>query len=250
MFGKKLNSITVISSYKEFLEASNLDVYERLLLRFILDLAPLKDKEHDFTVITNYSNDYLAKMLGCSRERIRQAKESLQARGILLVDEKTWEEYNLPSGKRFKPQNTQDVRVTPRFVAYLLGEISTWIFNYCKEFFVKLLKRKAAKFPKVKNGSLWEEDDWVNASKVVAPDPKIAEADKIAAKEMRQNILRKLFGRCDVIIKPWTDSTTRLVHNLINTGFAITEVARLLKQQDYVRDIDSGIILVNKILSS
>jgi hypothetical protein len=258
MFGKKLNSITINKAYGRVLKTSNLDIYERSLLNLVLRNAPLKEGEHDYAVAQIYSNATLAKLVGCSKERIRQAKESLQARGILFVDEHTWEEYRTPNGKRIKPQTVQSIKATAEFIKYLIGDTISWIFDYCKDFFMKLKKRKEAKFPSKKyaevQGNLWTEDDWVNAEQKKIKAKELEEQDRIFERAFREQQRKKILiealqRKDEIILKPWTDAVTEIVKTLVRSGMAIVEVANLLTSQKYVPDVNAGLKLIEQKLS-
>jgi len=258
MFGKKLNSITINRAYGSLLKNSNLDIYERSLLNLVLRNAPLNDGEHNYSVTQTYSNATLAKLAGCSKERIRQAKESLHARGILFVDEHTWEEYRTPNGKRIKPQIVQSIKATTEFISYLIGDTISWIFDYCKDFFMKLKKRKEAKFPAKRyaevQGDLWTEDDWVNAEQKKIKAKELEEQDRIFLREFRERQRKKILiealqRKDEIILKPWTDSVTEIVKTLIRSGMTIVRVANLLTSQRYVPDVHTGLKLIEQKLS-
>lgn len=120
---------------------------EQALLAKLMQKFKMTSHGHDLTDAKDYSNQYFAQILNVSQETARKAKEKLHARGIILIDGQTWDQYQ-KEGRRRKTGHRQTIQLTPEFKNFVVSGLQglvKWTFNYCELFKKKLedLKHRA-----------------------------------------------------------------------------------------------------------
>lgn len=94
-----------------------------------------------------HSNKTIAAHIGYGKETIRRHKESLHARGILIIDQCTWDKYQV-AGRRRKTGHSQHICFSKEFREFLSNQSnwgleSPWKFQRCAGYEKKLSKLKS-----------------------------------------------------------------------------------------------------------
>lgn len=106
----------------------NLEDSELKLLSFLLENSPvIKGGGHDlFLAGKDWSNSHLGTILNMTQETARRAKESLHARGIILVDGLYYDEYFEEKNGvmvRLRTQFRQHVKFTDEFLNFVADNL-------------------------------------------------------------------------------------------------------------------------------
>ena len=113
-------------------------------------------KGHNLNSIYSQPLSYTAKIIGVRKETARRALESLHARGIVIIDQLTWDEMNDANGKRRSTGMVRDISLSEAFIATMkhfgegLLEMKSWCFDKVKGF-VKKQEGFRAKAKKAKD---------------------------------------------------------------------------------------------------
>lgn len=250
---------------------------EKLLLVKMIEKARLYRGEHDLTTWFEYSNGQFGNLLDRSGESVRLAKEGLQARGIITVDGMTWDQHQKENGGRKRTAYSQRVQLTPDFVSWFKTcvaqrrIISDNRWGYAEGYVIKkelskfksamaMLKFKANQvsqvlitmgescesvanklvpsatnflgtFTKTKNSKFNTEDQLLGTHYGL-------DSQKESLKEkLRNPLLANLSSYTQKKVKIWTDSTTRICKQLMDSGMTQVEVARAMIHQNYVNSM-------------
>jgi hypothetical protein len=251
---------------------------EKLLLVKIMEKARLYRGEHDLNTWLDYSNGQFGYLLDRSGESVRLAKEGLQARGIITVDGMTWDQHKKENGSRKRTAYSQRIQLTPDFVGWFKSCVSNrkiitdrqW--GYAEGYVIKkelsrfksamaMLRFKANQVSKLLI-TMGESCESV-ANKLVpsatnflgtftkTEDSKFntednnrigywlpsQEKESIESK-LRNPLLANLSSYTNKKVKIWTDATTRICKQLIDSGMTKIEVARAMIHQNYVNSIN------------
>lgn len=250
---------------------------EKLLLVKIVEKARLYRGEHDLTTYLEYSNCQFGSILDRSGESVRLAKEGLQARGIITVDGMTWDQHQKENGGRKRTAYSQRIQLTPDFVVWFkacVGQrriISDNRWGYVEGYVIKkelsrfksamaMLRFKANQVSQVliTMGESCEsvanklvpsatnflgtftktKDSKFNTENTIESCYGFHSQEKESIKSKFNNpLLANLSSYTHKKVKIWTDATTRICKQLIDSGMTQVEVARAMIHQNYVNSM-------------
>jgi hypothetical protein len=118
----------------------------QILIWFLRQLELQGKFGHNLDDEKFHSNATIAAQLGFSKETVRRHKESLHARGILMVDGTTWGAYQ-KNGYRRKTGRSQHIKLSIGFQKFLLdrgawSDERKWLFEKPAKFVKKEDQRK------------------------------------------------------------------------------------------------------------
>lgn len=143
----------------------NLTKCETDILKLMIEEIPcIKGGGHDISKTDKtWSNRWLSKMLGHKVELIRRAKEGLQARGIILIDGRYYDEHLVNKNGilvRLRTFHRQTIMLTQEFINFMVTRLTDRNidvdepFNYHPHYVDKVEKRKN---DERQNKRAWEE---------------------------------------------------------------------------------------------
>jgi hypothetical protein len=254
---------------------------EHKVLTKLIEKCRVGRNGHDLTTYFNFSNGQLGYLVGLCSETVRVAKEGLQARGIILIDGMSWDQYQVNvDGKlvRLRTPYSQRIEFTNEFVAWLKNCVANrkvpkdglWMysFDYLQKRDTSKFKAAVAKARFNANQlkkvliSMWnscedipkelvgfESNSFGSYSKTKEPNLNnkdiIGNANGYFPSQEKESIkskfnnqlLANLSSYTQKKVKIWTDATTRICKQLMDSGMTQVEVARAMIHQNYVNSL-------------
>lgn len=251
---------------------------ELKLLDLILEESKLGKNGHNLKTFHDWANGSIGYLINRSKESVRIAKEGLQARGIILIDGLNWAEQTMEVDGRLVRTKTpyrQRVQLTEQFISWFHDCVANRKimpfreFGYCDGYIIKRefvtmrsrfarLKYNTGKmlitmcnccesvagglvrgvtyplgsFAKIQDNSN-HKDTILNTHGYLPSQEKGALKDKF-----NNPLLANLSSYTHKKVKIWTDSTTRICKQLMDSGMTQVEVARAMIHQNYVNSIN------------
>jgi hypothetical protein len=250
---------------------------ELKLLTLILEESKLGKNGHDLKTFHQWANGSIGYLINRSKESVRIAKEGLQARGIILIDGLKWVEQTVEvDGKliRTKTPYKQMIQLTEQFIAWFKDCVANRKimpfrdFGYCDGYIIKKeLVTMRSRFARLKYNAgkmlitVCNSCESVASGLVRGVTNPLGSFDKIQKNLNHQNtnlntgygfhshekesiksklrnpLLANLSSYTHKKVKIWTDSTTRICKQLIDSGMTQVEVARSMIHQNYVNSM-------------
>jgi hypothetical protein len=232
---------------------------------------------HDLETWHLWANGSLGYQIRRSKESVRIAKEALQARGIILVDGMKWEDHVKEvdgSLVRARTPYKQRIEFTKEFIGWFREcvaqrkIVSSRQFGYCDNYIMKKEGMTVrARLAKMKYNAEKLFITVCNSCESVAKElvggvtHSLGSFGKIQSKlnnkdtnlnpygcfpsqennslkdKFRNPLIANLSSYTEKKVKLWTDATTRICKQLIDSGMTKIDVARSMIHQNYVNSI-------------
>lgn len=127
-FNQTNKVILSTAEIRKFLKnCKGLSKVDSIYLKNFLESCKLQDGGHDITEVKTWVNRYTAENIGYGEKKIKEAKESGQARGIFLIDGLYWDEYRTEkNGKlvRLRTAYSQSIQLSPEFINFMVEKLN------------------------------------------------------------------------------------------------------------------------------
>jgi hypothetical protein len=269
-----LSSINVKNTLKHirFLPETEMKIVELMVYE-----SKLGKNGHDLQTWHLWANGSIGYQIRRSKESVRIAKEALQARGIILIDSMKWEDHvKEVDGSLFRARTpyAQKIEFTKEFIGWFKEcvaqrkIVSSRQFGYCDNYIIKkesmTVRARLAKmkynteklFITVCNscesvakelvggvthslgsfGKIQSKLNTKNTNRNTHGYFSSQEKESIKSK-FRNPLIANLSSYTEKKVNLWTDATTRICKQLIDSGMTKIEVARNMIHQNYVNSI-------------